>query len=252
MNSLSHRQESLLRALYTRHGRKKSPFCISEGIRPCVEIVNYAPDIIEFAVCREDFDSTQIQRELIPVPAKLFDSLSSLQSSQGLIFVVRKPETEGVALPPPISPFIVVLDKLGDPGNFGTILRTARSAGLRDIWYTKGSVDPFNEKVIRAATASQFLMNLRAFPDLQSLKTCLDEWSYNKIFRTDPHEGLSCFKAENLFSKSAVIFGSEAHGASSLADSVPLTIPMPGGVESLNVAQAATIILFEYVRRQQL
>ncbi len=149
----------------------------------------------------------------------------------------------------PVDPFILILDRLTDPGNFGSILRTARAVGLNEVWYTAGSVDPFNDKVIRAAMSSQFVIGMRCFSDLDELGNELYRFGYNKIYRTDPHNGESCFAAENLFSNSAIIIGNEADGAASLAGSIDITIPMPGSAESLNVAQAATVILFEHIRR---
>ena len=74
-------------------------------------------------------------------------------------------------------------------------------------------------------------------------------YGYNNVFLTDPHEGESCFEADGLFRKSLLVIGNEANGIDPEAEGKKVMIPMPGGFESLNAAQAATIFLFEYVRR---
>ncbi|MBO5722695.1 MAG: hypothetical protein J6S19_06235, partial [Lentisphaeria bacterium] len=72
---------------------------------------------------------------------------------------------------------------------------------------------------------------------------------YEKLYLTDPHCGESCFECQGLFDKSVVVIGSEAHGIGADVSGNRVTIPMPGNFESLNAAQAATIVLFEHVRR---
>jgi TrmH family RNA methyltransferase len=243
---LSKAREALIKSLYTRHGRKKSGLCLCEGRRCCGEVLAACPDLIEFAVCREELAGEY--PDAITVPDFKFSVLGVTETSQGILLVARKPEP----LPedsPMLDPFALVLDRVGDPGNFGTILRTAKAAGLRELWYTDGSADPFGDKTIRAAMSAQFTMNLRRFADLAALKNFLLKNGVERFFRTDPHEGESCFAARGLYERSAVIIGSEAHGVSELGGAVPVTIPMPGNFESLNAAQAATIFIFEYVRR---
>ena len=154
--------------------------------------------------------------------------------------------------PSPADPFILAVDQLGDPGNFGTILRTARAAGLKEFWYTAGSADPFAPKVTRSALGAQFGMILREFADLETLTGFAARCGYKNIYLTDPHTGESCFESAGLFEKSVVVIGSEAHGIGSEVSGNRVTIPMPGNFESLNAAQAATIVLFEHVRRSSI
>ena len=92
-------------------------------------------------------------------------------------------------------------------------------------------------------------MILREFPDLEALKTFAAGCGFKNIYLTDPHTGESCFECAGLFDKSVVVIGSEAHGIDSSMAGNRVTIPMPGNFESLNAAQAATIVLFEHVRR---
>jgi len=247
MNNLPQKQKALIKSLYSRHGRKKTSLCLCEGVRCCEELLLAAPELVQFTVCRE---SLQIDFETSPdtyiIPDHEFAKLAATVNSQGILCVAELPEFAAVK---PNDDFIFVLDQVSDPGNFGTILRTAKAAGLNELWYTAGSVDPFNDKTIRSAMAAQFSMRLRVFPDLKSLSETALEYGYQSFYLTDPHEGADLFTEKSLYKKSIVIIGSEAHGVSELAGAKRVTIPMPGKFESLNAAQAATIFLFEYVRR---
>lgn len=250
MDNLPQKQKSLIKSLYSRHGRKKTSLCVCEGVRCCEELLSSAPELVKFTVCR---DSLKIDFEISPVsytiPAHEFDKLSSTVNSQGILCVAVVPEYLASR---PEDDFIFALDRVGDPGNFGTILRTAKAAGLKELWYTAGSVDPFNDKTIRSAMAAQFSMRLRAFPDLQNLAETAAGYDYKNFYLTDPHEGADLFTEKSLYERSVVIIGSEAHGVGRLEDARRVTIPMPGRFESLNAAQAATIFLFEYVRRSRI
>ena len=246
---LTKRQVKLIKSLYTRQGRKKYNSFIAEGLRCCEDAYALAPQLIELAVCSELFSEQEQFATLsfITVSESQFRSISGTSTSQGVLFLMGRPELSTVA---PTSPFVLILDQLQDPGNVGTILRTARSIGINDIWYTSGGIDFFNEKAIRAGMASQLALNLRSFSSLEDIKAELDKFGYHTIYRTTPHDGESCFSEPALFEKSGIILGNEANGARELSGSHNLIIPMLGDMESLNVAQAATIILFEYVRRQ--
>jgi TrmH family RNA methyltransferase len=248
MGQLTKNQEALIKALYTRHGRKKYDFCVCEGVRCCSDFLAARPELLELLVCSEDFSHDFDRYNPARIPECQFSKLSSTIAAQGILAVAKKPEPVPESKPP-ADPFVFVLDRVGDPGNFGTILRTVKAAGLKELWYTAGSVDPFNDKVLRSAMAAQFTVGLREFASLQTLKQALAAFGYNRFYRTDPHQGENCFKEPGLFDKSVIIIGSEADGAGELEGSVPVTIPMPGNSESLNAAQAATIFLFEYVRR---
>ena len=150
---------------------------------------------------------------------------------------------------PMADPFALVLDRVGDPGNFGTILRTARAVGLHEVWLTRGTADPFSDKVVRSASGAQFALKIRYGGDLPELAADLRKLGVKTCYRTLPASGGNVFLEPDLFDRSAIILGCEATGVAELENSRGLNIPMPGDAESLNVAQAATVILFEYVRR---
>ena len=247
MNHLPQKQKTLIKALYTRHGRKKNSLCICEGLRCCEELLNSAPELVKFTVCKESLQvAFDTGSQTITVADHEFAKIANTVNSQGILCVADIP---AFAESRPEDDFLLVLDRVGDPGNFGTILRTGKAAGLKELWYTAGSVDPFNDKTIRSAMAAQFSMRLRVFPDLDQLAAQAAEYGYKKAYLTDPHEGDSLYAEKSLYEKSLLVIGSEAHGVGDLAGAERVTIPMPGNFESLNAAQAATIFIFEYVRR---
>ena len=246
---LTRKQESLIRSLGTRHGRRESGFCLVEGLRTAREAVLLRPDLVELCILREgtEFPET-IEEKTVVVPEKQYETLCGTVNSQGVLLLCREPGflSADTVLS---DPWVLLLDRVMDPGNFGTILRTARAAGLHEIVVVKGGVDPFGEKALRAGMGAQFAMGIRKFDSLADAAEHLKEMGVKTFYRTEPAGGNSIFKEEGLFEKSAIILGNEANGADPLDGSVPLVIPMPGSAESLNVAQAGTVVLFEYVRR---
>ena len=249
MQELTHNQEKLIKSLYSRHGRKKHNMCVCEGVRACSEMFDVAPELVQLILKSEDavLPDKFNDLKLITVPQHKLKQLSSTISSQGILIVADIPDLNSPIQP--TDPFIVILDGVADPGNMGTIIRTVKAVGLKELWLTSGSADPFGEKVIRSAMAGQFHLNIRIFENLKEAVCKLHKSGYDKIWRTDCHRGASIFDVDNLFAKSAIIFGGEAAGASPLENSTPVTIPMPGNSESINVAQATTVCLFEAVRR---
>ena len=246
---LTRKQESLIRSLGTRHGRRESGFCLVEGVRTAREAVILRPDLVELCILREGTEFPEsIEEKTVILPEKQYAALCSTVNSQGVLLLCREPGF--LTLETPLSdPWVLLLDRVMDPGNFGTILRTARAAGLHELVVVKGGVDPFGEKALRAGMGAQFTMGIRKFDSLADAAEHLRKMGVKTFYRTEPAGGNSIFKEDCLFEKSAIILGNEANGADPLDGSVPLVIPMPGSAESLNVAQAGTVVLFEYVRR---
>lgn len=249
--TLTKRMETLIRSLRSRRGRRKHGLCVCEGRRACRELVARRPDLMEFAVCSAAIDASDVTEDFIVLPPERFGRLSSTINSQGILIVATSPEPLGPEDPVDLAiPFVVILDGISDPGNLGTILRTLKAVGLDEAWLTKGTADPFGDKVIRSALGLQFSMRFRHFEKLEDVSKPLINYHCAAQFRTDPHQGDVYHRVENLFDHSALVFGGEAHGAGELSGAKPVRIAMPGGVESINVAQATTVLLFDYVRRR--
>ena len=243
----SKREIALLRALGTRQGRRKSTCCRCEGLRAVRELLAFFPDNVHFCAGTEKglaqitFDPQRLRL----LPEHLFNEISGTVSPQGVIAVAEVP------VPPAevSGDFIFALDGIGDPGNFGTIARSCRAAGVQELWYSAGTVDPWSDKAVRSGMGAQFGLNLRGFSSLDELLSAAAQKGYDKFFYADPHGGMNCFTAPGLYDRSVVIIGGEPSG-SHVEQAQSINIPMPGNYESINAAQAATVLLFEYVRRQ--
>ena len=246
---ISKKELALLRSLSTRGGRKHSGCCRCEGIRAVRELLDKAPGSVKFiAGTRRGFDALQfIPDKSRRIGEDILSGITETVNSQG---VVAAADTPAFAAGSVAGPFILALDQLNDPGNFGTIARTFRAIGGAELWYTKGSVDPWCDKAIRSGLGAQFSLKLRRFENLQELVDNAAACGFSKVCIADPHDGESCFTMPELFDKSVIVIGSEANGVTCHpAGSKNVMIPMPGDYESLNAAQAATVLLLEYVRR---
>lgn len=175
----------------------------------------------------------------------LFSQLTSTEQPQGIIAVLNITDsTDNLG-----GEFYLLCDKVQDPGNLGTIIRTAHAAGVTGIILTKGTVDIYNDKTIRSTMGSIFYMPVIHDNDLSFLKELKSKGF--KLVATSLEESKDFFD-EDLSGKIILSVGNEGNGISdeifSLADK-KVKIPMPGGAESLNVAVATSIILFEKVRQ---
>lgn len=141
--------------------------------------------------------------------------------------------------------FVVVADQLNDPGNLGTILRSAEAAGVDAVVLTPGSVDPFNPKVVRSSAGALFHVPVvTATFDAVRLAGL-------RLVGTSSHQGSSHTNAD-WSGRLAVVLGNEAHG---LPDDAPIDqwvmIEHHGRAESLNVAMAGTVLVFEAARQRK-
>ncbi len=248
---LTRKLQAEIRALHTRHGRRKLQCCCCEGLNAVTELFRAAPELVRYTLCTEEMlpRLPYCPQPVIITTLRELAELTDTVTPQGVLSVARQPD-EPDAAEAPADPFILALDRIGDPGNFGTICRTALAAGLTEIWCTSGTVDPWGDKAIRSGLGAQFRLRLRTFPNLELLRSGAQTFEYDTVYLTDPHGGESCFEAPELFHRSVLVIGAESSGVGELAEARRVLIPMPGKFESLNAAQAATIFLFEHVRRQ--
>ena len=246
---LTRREKTLLLALMTRGGRRRSGCCRCEGVRAVRDLWTNFPDKVRFVAATErGLDALGVVPEQLRIVTdRDFEELAGTVNSQGVIAVAEMPEMASGAVQ---GDFILALDQLGDPGNFGTIARSLRAAGQHELWYTKGSIDPWGDKAIRSGMGVQFALRMRRFETLEKLALAARELGFGKIFIADPHQGASCFKLPGLFEHSVIVIGGEPNGVLGVApDAERVMIPMPGDYESINAAQAATVLIFESVRR---
>jgi TrmH family RNA methyltransferase len=173
----------------------------------------------------------------------VIERVASTDSPQPILAVVRIPPT---ALDLRTAGFVLVADRIADPGNLGTILRSAEAAGVDGVVLTAGSVDPFNPKVVRASAGALFRVPVLD-ADLTSVRG-----SGLRTIGTSSHRGTAHTDAD-LTGRIALVVGNEARG---LPDDARVdewvTIRHHGRAESLNVAMAATVLCFEAARQREL
>ena len=174
----------------------------------------------------------------------LFRQLSSVATPTGVIAVIKTPRPRAASADVAAC---VMLEDIQDPGNLGSILRTAAAAGIRHVFLSKGSAHAWSPRVLRAGMGAHFILQVHEQCDLPELARAFE----GKVIATSQRAAISVFDAD-LTGKVALAFGNEGAGLSrALADAAHqvVAIPMPGKVESLNAAAAAAVCLFERVRQ---
>lgn len=196
-------------------------------------------------------DAAEIQRCInrfpgapaIELSAVLFDQLSPVETPVGILALYAIPQPD--AITPECA---VLLEKIQDPGNIGAILRTAAAAGADAVYLSPGCAEAWSPKVLRAAMGAHFVLAIHEQQALAPLCTHLP-----RVVATRLDAGVSLYDL-NLHGQVAFLFGNEGAGLSeelAACATHQVRIPMPGRVESLNVAAAAAVALFERVRQQQ-
>lgn len=178
-----------------------------------------------------------------------FAKASETETPQGILAVARIPRAS-LADVPSGRP-VLLLDRLQDPGNLGTILRTAAAAGAAGVLLTEGSADPFSGKAVRASQGAIFhlpmVTGVQVGPVVQWARA-----AGRAIACTSPRDGRDYFEAA-LAGQPLMVLGSEAHGVSGelfQSADVLVRIPIIGRAESLNVASAAAVLLYEAYRQE--
>ena len=245
INSLDNSTIKKVKKLKQRKYREEEKKFLAEG-RKFLDFT-YTPDLIILKENFEDFENitTKLERfdcRKIVVNDRIFKELTSQENSQGVILVYPYCETNIEK----INDNIIVLDKIQDPGNLGTIIRVADAAGFKDIILSKGSVDCYNEKCVRSSMGSIFNMNIVYMEELQLIHF-LKEKKYKFLVTALENNSIE-YTDITLNEKNAIIFGSEGNGVSDnflKAADETVIIPIYGSAESLNVAMASGIILYK-------
>jgi len=186
------------------------------------------------------------ERTLV-VPDALFASIATLPAAVGVIAVIDTPQSP----PPARADFCLLIDDVQDPGNVGSMLRTAAAAGAAHVLMSKGSAFAWSPKVLRAGQGAHFCVAIHEDVELAAWASG-HRASGGEVVATVASGGSSLYDAP-LARRVAVAIGNEGAGLSAplLAQATQrVTIPMASGVESLNAAAAAAIVLFECVRQR--
>jgi TrmH family RNA methyltransferase len=183
--------------------------------------------------------------EVEPVSEQLMKSISETETPQGVLAAL---EQRAFPLPAHLD-FLLILDSIHDPGNLGTLIRTAAAAGVQAVFLSPETTDAFAPKVVRSGMGAHFRLPLLSM-SWDEIKRSTNDLH---IFLADMNGEIPCWQAD-LRKPLALIIGGEAQGvtaqASRLADQ-SIKIPMPGEVESLNAGVAGSILMFEVVRQRR-
>ena len=176
----------------------------------------------------------------------VLERVASTTSPQPVIAIVRR-RTFGIDSIK-TAQWVVVADGISDPGNLGTIFRSAEAAGASAVVLTPGTVEAFNPKVVRASAGSMFYV-----PIVEDVKTYKLQSAGFRVIGTSSHdqEGSKDYTSADFTDRVAIVVGNEAHG---LVDSSNIDqwvmVPHRGRSESLNVAMAATLVCFEVAKQR--
>ncbi len=190
--------------------------------------------------------------EVLELPAEVFSSAVTTESPQGLAALIEAPAFSWEHALSGESPLLVIAAGLQDPGNFGTLLRSAEAFGASGVISLPGTVSRWNAKALRASSGSAFRMPVIAATE-EEMATKLREQGIRLLAATVA--GGTNATEIDLLVPSALLIGNEGAGLSQklidMADQA-ITIPCPGSVESLNAAVAASVLLYEAARQRSL
>lgn len=255
------RVKGLLRLTH-RRGREKEKKFLIEGPRLVFEALS-ADWPLEAVYCTARFAKSKKWVQLLSrlhehqvavfeVPPDIFDRIACTEEPQGILAVgrIRKAQLRELLRGP--SPLVVVVDGLQDPGNLGTVLRTAGAAGASGAVLLPGTVDLYNPKVVRATAGALFRLpvveGIRVTEALAFIKN-----AGLKLIAADPRGNVPFYDAD-FSSPVAIVVGGEGAGLKpgiQEAAHQHVFIPMPGGAESLNAAVAASLLIYEAVRQRR-
>lgn len=242
--------------LASRKSREENNVCVVEGVRLAEEAVR-AGSLPQLVVFSDGLSSRGLalvsslqakQVQLVQVPNDLMAKISAMEADQGLLLVVEPTK----AILPDSLDFVVILDGIKDPGNMGTILRSAAAAATQLVIITPGCVDVYSPKVLRAGMGAHFQLPIVAWAWAEINDQLKAQSEAPGVYLAESSHGKPIWEF-NLKKPSWLIIGSEAEGASADARHAATDfalIPMPGKSESLNAAVAAGIFLFEVVRQR--
>lgn len=255
ITSPSNPKVQFVRALQSRsRNRRKERAFVVEGVRLAEEALNvgWQAQLVlytrELDARGEDVVNGFAQQdvEVALVDERVMQAAADTVTPQGILVVLS---LQTLPLPEQVD-FVFIPDAVRDPGNLGTMLRTAAAAGVHAFLLPSGVVDPFSPKVVRAAMGAHFRVpilrvswdEIRDFLKAHALSVCLAAARVGKVY-TEVDFGRP----------TALIVGGEAEGAGAIAQELAskhIHIPMPGKIESLNTAVAAAILMFEVVRQR--
>jgi len=262
ITSSSNSQIKHVKSLQKKKDRWEKRNFLLEGVRATEESLKSKSDIEYILITEEMLFNVKGGREIYDtikregyryyhISQKLFRDIADTENPQGIIAVMKFDIKKLNEVLIDKGNFLIILDRVQDPGNMGTIIRTADALGVNGVIITEGCVDVYNPKTIRSTMGSILHMPLVYYDRVSDAIRELKERNI-KIMSTDLESSEFCHKV-NFTQDFALIIGNEASGISkdilSLSDNI-IKIPMPGKAESFNAAIASAIIMYEATRQR--
>ena len=245
LTSLKNPKVQAWRSLKDRKGRKETGCFLVEG-RKMVEEALRSRFPVEAVLADESRLAELSLPANVPVyalPEHVLAAVCDTKTPQGLAAVVRMTGSDS------LGSRLVALDGVQDPGNVGTIIRTADAAGLDGVLLSAQCADAFSPKVLRATMGSVFRMGIRVTEDLPGELTRLKQEGFSVL--SSQLDGTPFYEREPVGERFCLVIGSEGNGVTPEVQQVAthrVKLPMRGGAESLNAAVAAGIMMYELMR----
>lgn len=245
-----------VRSLLRRKGRYEERAFLVEGFRAVFDVL-MAGFPVEIVLLRTDAATPEtLARIPAYVPVRLvervpFDASTDVRHSQGIMAIVSMDALHpGWPEPRELGQFVLVVDGVRDPGNLGTLIRSAASGGASECLLTPRTVDPFNPKTVRAAMGAHFRIPVASYGNGELVHQIR---SVSTIALADA-AGAADYTDIDWTGGCAVIIGGEADGASipvrEMA-TITVRIPLAAGMESLNAGVAGSLLIFEAARQRR-
>lgn len=230
---------------------RKTAFIV-EGIKMLKEAISEKAEI-DTIIIREDTEldfklDSELEKKVIHVTQNVFETISDVVSPQGVLVVINKKIEDNKINQ--YADYILALDGIQDPGNLGTIIRTADSANIKQILVSKDTVDSYSPKVVRSTMGAIYRVKIIECENLAKTLKSLQTTGF-EIVTTDLHTDKSIYDMN--YNKKIVVIGNEANGVTQEIRELSnyrVKIPMLGKTESLNAAVATGIMIYEYVRQK--
>ena len=254
ITSTNNSKIKLVRALqsHTKNRKTESAF-VAEGVRLVEEAANVGWPL-DFVLYDETLSERGLELirtlqsqqgvDIAQIATELGADISDTHTPQGILAVLAR---EALTLPDSPS-FVIIADQIRDPGNMGTLLRTAEAAGADAVLLSPGTVDAFSPKVVRSGMGAHFYLPIK-HSSWDEIKSYLEGLP---VFLAESEGGTPLWEAD-LLQPCAMLIGGEAFGASQEGHKMAtqrLTIPMRGRAESLNAAVAGAILIAEVLRQR--
>ena len=231
--------------LLNRSERYKAKLFMAEGQRIVEDAVNAG--IAEYIFVSQNYNGVEYDLPVYRVSDKMFSALSDTETTQGILAVCKMVYYNMEEIN---CDTLLVCDGVSDPGNMGTLIRTAECSGVGGVILLKGSVDPYSPKVVRSTMGSIFRLPVY-FAQADDLNKHLKEYA---IVATVLDGSVDLYDIK-FPEKTAVVVGNEARGVSKeVADMAKIRtlIPMCGNSESLNASVAGSIVMYEILRQKRI